>query len=115
MFPLLAILVGVLFAAGIYLLLSRSLVRLIFGIGLVSHAVNLLIFASGGLVRASAPLVRPGETVPPAGAADPVPQALVLTAIVIGFALTAFTAVLVRTVIASSGSGDVDDLRRTDA
>ena len=115
MFPLIAILVGVLFAAGIYLMLSRSLVRLIFGLGLVGHAVNLLIFASGGIVRAHAPLIRPGETVAPAGSADPVPQALVLTAIVIGFALTAFTAVLVRMVITSSGSGDVDDLTRTDS
>jgi multicomponent Na+:H+ antiporter subunit C len=114
MFPLLAILVGVLFAGGIYLILSRSLIRIIFGIGLTGHAVNLVIFTTGGLVRASAPLVRPGETVTPEGAADPVPQALVLTAIVIGFALTAFTAVLVRQVIASSGTEDVDDLRRTD-
>ena len=115
MYPLLAILVGVLFASGIYLMLSRSLVRLIFGLGFIGHAVNLLIFTSGGLERAKAPLVRVGETVTPPGSADPVPQALVLTAIVIGFALTAFTAVLVRMVIASSGSGDVDDLRRTDA
>ena len=96
-------------------MLSRSLIRLIFGLVLVSHAVNLVIFVSGGLVRGNAPLVPPdGETVP-AGAADPVPQALVLTAIVIGFALTAFTAVLVRQVVASTGTGDVDELRETDS
>ncbi len=114
MYPLLAILVGVLFGSGIYLLLSRSLVRLIFGILLVGHAVNLALFTTGGLVRAKAPLVPVGETVPPEGYADPVPQALVLTAIVIGFALVAFTAVLVERVIAQSGSDDVEELRRND-
>ena len=110
MFPFLAILVGLLFAAGIYLLLSRSLVRMIFGIVLVGHSVNLAIFVSGGLVRAKAPLVVSGETAVPPGAADPIPQALVLTAIVIGFALTAFLATLVRQVVASAGTGVADDL-----
>lgn len=110
MFAVLAILCGVIFAAGVYLMLSRSLVRLIFGICLVAHAVNLLIFTCGGVVRARASLVPPDGTAPPPGAADPVPQALVLTAIVIGFALTSFTAVLVRQVVASAGTSDVDDL-----
>ena len=110
MFPVLALLVGGLFACGIYLLLCRSLVRLIFGIVIIGHAVNLAIFVSGGLVRATAPLVPPGGTAPPDGAADPVPQALVLTAIVIGFALTAFAATLVRQVVAASGTGDTDEL-----
>jgi len=115
MHVLLSLVVGAIFAAGIYLLLSRSLVRLIFGIALVGHAVNLLVFTAGGLVRARAPLVPPGEAAPPPGASDPVPQALVLTAIVIGFALVAFTAVLVRQVVRSTGTGDVDELRRTDS
>jgi len=110
MFPCLALLVGLLFGAGVYLLLSRSLVRMIFGIVLVGHAVNLAIFVSGGLVRATAPLVPEGGSTVPPGAADPVPQALVLTAIVIGFALTAFTATLVRQVVAASGTGDADEL-----
>jgi multicomponent Na+:H+ antiporter subunit C len=114
MFPLLAVLVGVLFGAGVYLLLARSMVRVIFGLVLVGHAVNLLIFTAGGLVRAKAPIVRAGETAPLPGHADPVPQALVLTAIVIGFALTAFLAVLVKQVIASAGTDDVDELRRGD-
>ena len=108
MFPLLAILVGVLFAAGVYLMLGRSMVRIIFGIVLVGHAVNLLIFTSGGLVRAKAPIVPPGETAPLPGYADPVPQALVLTAIVIGFALTAFLAVRYSApVLAASGGGSI--------
>ena len=114
MYPLLAILVGLLFAAGVYLMLSRSLIRLIFGLVLIGHAVNLLIFTTGGLVRANAPLVPIGEKTPPPGYADPVPQALVLTAIVIGFALVAFMAVLVKQVIRSAETDDVDDLRRTD-
>jgi multicomponent Na+:H+ antiporter subunit C len=115
MFPLLAILVGVLFASGIYLMLARSLIRVIFGLVLMGHAVNLAIFTSGGLVRADAAIVPPGGTAAAPASADPVPQALILTAIVIGFALTAFTAVLVRQVVKSSGTGDADDLRRTDA
>lgn len=114
MFPLLAVLVGVLFGAGVYLLLSKRLVRVIFGLVLTGHAVNLLIFTAGGLVRAKAPIVPEGATAPLDGYADPVPQALVLTAIVIGFALTAFLAVLVKQVVTSTGTDDVDELKRGD-
>ena len=106
----LAITIGCLVSAGVYLLLRRSLIKLLFGIALLSHAANLIIFTLGGLTRATAPIVLPGESVPPVGHADPVPQALVLTAIVIGFALVAFLAVLIRRVQQATGSGDVDHL-----
>ncbi|MFN6122186.1 MAG: NADH-quinone oxidoreductase subunit K [Actinomycetes bacterium] len=77
------VLIGVLFGCGTYLLLHRTLTRIVLGIGLLANGVNLLIVATSG-PSGEAPLVgRDGRT-------DSVPQALVLTAIVIGFAVTAF-------------------------
>ena len=114
MFFLLSFVVGGLFAAGFYLMLRRSMVKLIFGLVLLSHAANLLIFTAGGLVRAKPPLIPPGDLVPAKEFADPVPQALILTAIVISFAVIAFAAVLVKRVYRTVGSGDVDELKATD-
>jgi multicomponent Na+:H+ antiporter subunit C len=111
---LMALLIGVLYASGVYLMLRRNIVKLIFGLMLISHAANLLIFTIGGLVRANPPLAGPGQTAVPAGVADPVPQALVLTAIVIGFALSAFAAVLVKRVYKTTGTDDSDALRTTE-
>jgi multicomponent K+:H+ antiporter subunit C len=82
---LLAIGVGVLFAGGVWLLLRAHVFPVLIGLTLVSYAVNLLLIASGRVMVDSAPLVEPGRSVYP----DPLPQALVLTAIVIGFAMTA--------------------------
>lgn len=103
---LLAVVVGGLYASGLYLMLRRSLVKLLLGLVLLGHAANLLIFAAGGVVRGRAPLVVAGELAPPAGAADPVPQALILTAIVIGFAVISFAAVLARRVFEVVGTDD---------
>jgi multicomponent Na+:H+ antiporter subunit C len=108
-----AVLVGCLYAAGVYLMLRRNMVKLVFGLVLLGHAANLLIFAAGGLVRGAPPLAAEGAAAPPAGVADPVPQALVLTAIVISFAVVAFAAVLVRRVMETLGSDDSDTLRTT--
>ena len=83
----LLIVMGVLFAAGIYLLLERSLTRVLLGIILVGNGVNLLILAAGGR-SGLAPLYEEGT--PAEDYADPLPQALILTAIVITFAVTAF-------------------------
>ena len=115
MLVLMAVVIGGLYAAGLYLMLRRSMVKLIFGLILLGHAANLLIFTAGGLVRANPPFVALGEQMPVAGVADPVPQALVLTAIVIGFAVVAFAAVLVRRVYDSVGTDDVDAMRSTDS
>ena len=80
----LIVLVGVLFASGTFLLLQRSLTRIILGIGMLANGVNVLILAIGAR-SGEAPIIgRDGEFT------DPVPQALVLTAIVIGFGITAF-------------------------
>lgn len=109
---LLALASGVLYAAGIYLMLRRRLAQLIVGLGLLSNGTNLLIFTAGGLTRAQPPVVPEGPAglMPPY--ADPVPQALVLTAIVIGFGLLAFALVLAHRVHETLGTDDVDDVGR---
>ena len=89
-----AIVAGVLVAGGIYLLLSRAMIRLVLGVVLLGNGVNLLILTAGRLTHATPPLVATGQAGPAAGAANPLPQALILTAIVIGFALFAYLAVL---------------------
>lgn len=108
----LALAAGVLYAAGIYLMLRRRLAQLIIGLGLLSNGTNLLIFTAGGLTRARPPVVPAGATVLAPPYADPVPQALVLTAIVIGFGLLAFLLVLAHRVHETLGTDDVDDVGR---
>jgi len=109
---LLALASGVLYAAGIYLMLRRRLAQLVIGLGLLSNGTNLLIFTAGGLTRAQPPVVPPGATTLLEPYADPVPQALVLTAIVIGFGLLAFSLVLAHRVHSIVGTDDVDDVGR---
>jgi multicomponent Na+:H+ antiporter subunit C len=109
---LLALASGALYAAGIYLVLRRRLAQLIIGLGLLSNGTNLLIFTAGGLTRARPPVVPEGAATLVQPYADPVPQALVLTAIVIGFGLTAFALVLAHRVHATVGTDDVDDVGR---
>jgi len=109
---LLALASGVLYAAGTYLMLRRRLAQLIIGLGLLANGTNLLIFTAGGLTRARPPVIPDGATTLVEPYADPVPQALVLTAIVIGFGLTAFSLVLADRVHAAVGSDDVDDVGR---
>lgn len=88
---ILALTVGVLIAAAAYLMLQRDLLRVILGFMLLSHAVNLLLFAAGGTGRRGEPL---GDDLDPATTADALPQAFVLTAIVIAFAITIYLLVL---------------------
>jgi multicomponent Na+:H+ antiporter subunit C len=85
-----ALLVGVLFAVAVYLLLQRSFVRILFGVILLSNAANLLVLMMSGEPggRQAPVMVTPGPHV------DPLPQALILTAIVIGFGVTAYFLVL---------------------
>lgn len=96
---MLAVLVGVLFACGAYLILQRGQIKLILGLGLISHAVNLALFGTGRLTRGAPPVVPHEQEVASALSttlyADPLPQALILTAIVISFGVTAFIVVLV--------------------
>jgi multicomponent Na+:H+ antiporter subunit C len=109
---LLALVSGVLYAAGIYLMLRRRLAQLIIGLGLLSNGTNVLIFTAGGLTRARPPVVPHGADTLMPPYADPVPQALVLTAIVIGFGLLAFSLVLAHRVHATLGTDDVDEVGR---
>jgi multicomponent Na+:H+ antiporter subunit C len=109
---LLALASGALYAAGIYLMLRRRLAQLIIGLGLLSNGTNLLIFSAGGLTRARPPVIPEGAAALEPPYADPVPQALVLTAIVIGFGLLAFSLVLAHRVHATMNTDDVDDVGR---
>ena len=84
---IIAVTIAVLVAGGVYLILQRGMVRIVFGMGLVSHATNLLILATGIGAWRSEPFA---ERTPLSDAADPLPQAFVLTAIVITMATTAF-------------------------
>src|SRR3954463_16678789 len=105
---LLAIVAGVLYATGLYLMLRRRLAQLIIGLGLLSNGSNILILSAAGVTRARPPLVTAGAAADQF--ADPVPQSLILTAIVIGFGVLAFALVLAHRVHQSAGSGDIDTI-----
>lgn len=111
---LLALIVGVLYAGGIYMILRRSIVKLIIGLGLLGHAANLLIFTAGRVTRGNPPVIghEAEQLLPPF--ADPLPQALILTAIVIGFGVQAFAIVLVKRAYQTVGTDDFDEMRSTD-
>lgn len=109
-----AIAIGAISAACIYSLLRRSLLKFVVGIALLSQAVNLLVFTSAGLTPEAPPIIEPGMSVPQGTIADPLPQALVLTAIVIGFGLLVFTLALSRRAIDAVGSDDLKHFKNTD-
>jgi len=111
---MLAFVIGGLYAAGIYLMLRRSLAQVILGISLLTNAANLLIFTVGGLTSGRPPLVPEGAEEPAGAYADPVPQALILTAIVIGFGVLAFLLALAYRAYQTVGSDDLDDMQSTD-
>ncbi|MGV3573916.1 MAG: Na+/H+ antiporter subunit C [Devosia sp.] len=103
----LAIAIGVLSASGVYLLLRPRTFQVIIGLSLVSYAVNLFILSMGRLRMDAAPILS-GADADIANYTDPVPQALVLTAIVIGFAMTALFLVVLLAARGLSGSDHVD-------
>ncbi len=107
--------IALLAACGVYLLLSRNLLRTVLGVALLSAATNLVIFFAGRLGHAQPPVIVEGEEALRAGAANPLPQALVLTAIVIGFALVAFASALVLRTYRTLGTLDGRDLRAAEA
>lgn len=108
---LLSITVGVLVAAAIYLMLQRDLLRFLFGLTLISNAANLLIFSAGQLTSGKPPLVPEGAKAPAGDVANALPQALVLTAIVIGFGLFAFSLVLALRAYSELGTLRTDKMR----
>ena len=107
----LALLVGVLVAASVYLMLARNVLRFLFGLVLLSNAANLTILAAGRIDSAAPPLVPEGLAGPPELVANALPQALILTAIVIGFGLLAFALVLVYRGYRVLGTLDSDAMR----
>jgi len=106
--------IGALYAAGLYMMLRRSIVKLIIGLALLGNAANLLIFTASGLTRERPPLIPAGAAQLSPPYADPLPQALILTAIVIGFGVLAFALVLIHRAYQTVGTDDLDDLKSTD-
>jgi multicomponent Na+:H+ antiporter subunit C len=108
-----ALTVGVAAAAGVYLALSRDVIRCVLGLAILGGAANLALFASGRLGSVGPAVVPLGGTAL-ADAANPLPQALVLTAIVIGFALLCFSLVLALRLIEHGGTDDALELRQAE-
>ena len=100
--------IGVLVGSGVWLLLRPRTYQVIIGLALLSYAVNLFIFSMGRLTINAPPVVKAGIEANPAIFADPVPQALVLTAIVIGFATTALFLVVLLASRGLTGTDHVD-------
>ncbi len=107
-----AITIGVLAGSGIWLLLRPRTFQVIIGLSLLSYAVNLFIFGMGRLRVGAPPVLDPSEPANLARYVDPLPQALVLTAIVISFAMTALFLVVILVARGLSGSDHVDSVER---
>lgn len=105
-----ALTVGIVFGSGLYLVMQRNLLRFVFGLILMSGAVNVALFVAGRLTRGVAPLVPEGAKAPPPGSANALPQALILTAIVIGFGLIVFALVLLLRTYERLGTVQTDEM-----
>jgi multicomponent Na+:H+ antiporter subunit C len=110
----LAILTGTLYAAGIYMMLRRSMVKLLLGLILLGNGANMLIFLLGRIIKGNPPVIPETSKVFTQVYADPIPQALILTAIVISFGLQAFAIILLKRVYIVIDSDNLDDLTSTD-
>lgn len=111
---ILAVIIGVLYASGIFMILRRSLVKLILGIILLGNGANLLIFLLGRIAKGKPPIIDTAETVINDIYADPVPQALILTAIVISFGLQSFAIILIKRVYIVANTDDLDAINTSD-
>ncbi|RST77671.1 Na(+)/H(+) antiporter subunit C [Siminovitchia acidinfaciens] len=105
-----SVLIGLLFASAVYLMLSKSLLRIIIGTGLLSHGAHLMLLTMAGLKKGTVPLL--GEQAK--AYTDPIPQALILTAIVISFGVTAFFLVLAYRAYQELGTDNIDEMRGTE-
>ncbi|MNO42001.1 Na(+)/H(+) antiporter subunit C [compost metagenome] len=104
---IMSVAVGLLFMVGVYLILSKSLLRIILGTSLLSHGVHLLLMTMARLKTGAAPLL--GEHA--SNYVDPVPQALILTSIVISFGVTSYFFVLAYKAYQKLGTDDMEELR----
>ena len=108
---LFSILIGIFFAAAVYLMLSKFLVRILLGVAILGNAVNLLLFTTGRLVREAPPIIPAGIDRQVAVTANPLPQALILTAIVISFSFFAFLLVLSYRAFQDLKTDNVNEMR----
>ncbi|WP_425419020.1 Na+/H+ antiporter subunit C [Oricola indica] len=106
-----AVLTGLFFATSFYLMLSRHIIRILLGVTILGNAVNLTIFTTGRITREVPPIIPDDAVMPIEAIANPLPQALVLTAIVISFSFFAFLLVLVFRSYQELGTDDTDEMR----
>lgn len=106
-----ALLAGIFFSAALYLMLSRDIVRLLIGLVLLGNAVNLTIFTAGRITRETPPLIDAAVAAAAPGIANPLPQALILTAIVISFSFFVLLIVLAFRAYQDLGTDDTDGMR----
>ena len=109
-----AVLTGVFFFVSIYLILSRHIIRILLGIAMLGNGVNLTIFTAGRITREVPPIIGSEAYVPLEGIANPLPQALVLTAIVIAFSFFAFLLVLVFRTYQELETDDTSEMRHAE-
>lgn len=102
---ILCVAVGILFSVGVYLILSKSLLKIILGTSLLTHGVHLLVMTMAGLKRGDSPILGDNS----GSYVDPLPQALILTSIVISFGITAFFFVLAYRTNQTTGTEVTDD------
>lgn len=107
---LMSIVIGLIFAGAVYLMLSKSLLRIIIGTGLLSHGAHLLLMTMAGLKHGTVPLLEEHAK----AYTDPIPQALILTAIVISFGVTALFLVLAYRAYQELGTDNIEDMRGND-
>ena len=108
---LLSVLTGIFFAVAVYLLLSKFIIRMLLGVAILGNAVNLLIFTCGRIMREVPPVIGQGRDVPAGLTANPLPQALILTAIVISFSFFAFLLVLSYRAFQDLGTDNANEMR----
>jgi multicomponent Na+:H+ antiporter subunit C len=107
----LTVLVGLFYAVAVYLMLSRHIIRVLLGIAIFGNAVNLTIFTAGRVLREVPPIIPEGLSTLDSVTANPLPQALILTAIVISFSFFAFLLVLAFRAYQELGTDDTDEMR----
>lgn len=112
---LMAGLIGLLTAAGVWLLLCRNLLKFLMGLVMIGNVANLVIFASGGLTPGTPSLIPEGVDAPLGVVASPLPQALILTAIVIGFGLMTFALALAYRAYQTLETVDIDRMRLSES
>lgn len=111
---LLSLITGMLIAAGIYLMLERNLLRILFGFILLSNGINLAILTAGRLSKEALPIIQPGSLTLEGPFANPLSQALILTAIVIGFGVLIFCLSLIYRAVQDSTSANADDMNQSE-